>query len=118
MAGNICRLRNWTPTWYGESIGHWEGDTLVIDTIGFNDLSWFDFLGNPHSDQLHTVERYTRTAYDTLEVVTTITDPGAYQKPFTIRFEARLQEGWDIMEYICNENNQDVEHIEGPARLE
>ena len=106
------------PTWYGESIGWWEGDTLVIDTVGFNDLTWFDFLGNPHSTALHTIERYTRIDYDTLENVTTIIDPEAYVQPFTIRFEARLQpEGWDIMEYVCNENNQDVEHIRGPARL-
>lgn len=106
------------PTWYGHSIGWWEDDTLVIDTVGFNDLTWFDFLGNPHSTELHTVERYTRTAHGTLENVTTVTDPAAYTQPFTIRFEARLQPAdWDLMEYVCNENNQDVEHIEGPARL-
>ena len=106
------------PTWYGESIGHWEGDTLVIDTVGFNDRTWFDFLGNPHSTELHTVERYTRIDYNTLENVTTIIDPAAYTQPFTIRFTARLQpEGADIMEYVCNENNQDVDHIQGPARL-
>lgn len=106
------------PTWYGESIGHWEGDTLVIDTVGFNDRTWFDFLGNPHSTALHTIERYTRLDYDTLENVTTVIDPEAYTQPFTIRFEARLQPaGADIMEYVCNENNQDVEHIRGPARL-
>lgn len=106
------------PTWYGESIGWWEGDTLVIDTVGFNDRTWFDFLGNPHSTELHTIERYTRIDYNTLENVTTIIDPQAYRQPFNIRFTARLQpEGWDLMEYVCNENNQDVEHIRGPARL-
>jgi hypothetical protein len=105
------------PTWYGHSIGHWEGDTLVIDTIGFNELFWFDFLGHPHTEQLHVVERYTRTSYGTLENVTTVIDPGAYAKPFTIRHEATLRDGWDLMEYICNENNQDVEHIQGPAGL-
>lgn len=105
------------PTWYGHSIGHWEGDTLVIDTVGFNDRFWFDFLGHPHTEQLHTIERYTRTSYGVLENVTTIIDPGAYEKPFTIRFEARLRPGWDIMEYICNENNQDVDHLVGPAGL-
>ena len=105
------------PSWYGHSIGHWEGDTLVIDTIGFNDLFWFDFLGHPHTEQLHVLERYTRTSYDVLENVTTITDPGAYKKPFTIRYEARLRSGWDLMEYICNENNQDVKHLQGPPGL-
>jgi hypothetical protein len=105
------------PTWYGHSIGHWEGDTLVIDTVGFNELFWFDFLGHPHTTQLHVIERYTRTSFGTLENVTTVIDPGAYAKPFTIRFEARLRPGWDLMEYICNENNQDVEHLRGPPGL-
>lgn len=106
-----------TPTWYGHSVGHWEGDTLVIDSVGFNEKFWFDFVGHPHTEQLHVIERYTRTSYGTLENVTTVIDPGAYEKPFTIKFSARLRPGWDMMEYICNENNQDVEHIEGPAGL-
>ncbi len=105
------------PSWYGHSVGHWEGDTLVVDTVGFNDRFWFDFKGHPHSTQLHTIERYTRTAFDTLENVTTIIDPGAYAKPFTIRFVAHLRPGWELMEYICNENNQDVKHIRGDAGL-
>ena len=105
------------PTWYGHSIGRWEGDTLVIDTVGFNDLFWFDFLGHPHTEQLQVIERYTRTSHGTLENVTTIVDSGAYAKPFTIRYEASLRPGWDLMEYICNENNQDVEHLEGPPGL-
>ncbi len=104
-------------TWYGHSIGHWEGDTLVIETVGFNDQFWFDFRGHPHTTQLKTVERYTRTSMNNLENVTTIYDPGAYEKPFTIKFTATLRPGWDLMEYICNENNQDVEHIRGPAGL-
>jgi hypothetical protein len=105
------------PTWYGHSIGHWEGDTLVIDTVGFNDRFWFDFAGHPHTEQLHVLERYTRINYGTLENVVTIDDPGAYAKPFKVRFEAKLRPGWDIMEYICNENNQDVEHIQGAPGL-
>jgi len=105
------------PTWYGHSVGRWDGDTLVIDTVGFNELFWFDFLGHPHSEQLQVIERYTRTSYGVLENVTTIIDPGAYAKPFTIRYEATLRPGWDLMEYICNENNQDVEHLRGPPGL-
>jgi hypothetical protein len=104
-------------TWYGHSVGHWEGDTLVIETVGFNDLFWFDFEGHPHTTQLRTVERYTRTKYGELENVVTIHDPGAYAKPFTVRYTATLRPGWELMEYICNENNQDVEHIRGPAGL-
>ena len=105
------------PSWYGHSVGHWEGDTLVIETVGFNDLFWFDFVGHPHTTQLKTVERYTRTKFGELEVVTTVTDPGAYAKPFTVKFRHTLRPGWELMEYICNENNQDVEHIRGPAGL-
>lgn len=104
-------------TWYGHSVGHWEGDTLVIETVGFNDLFWFDFAGHPHTTQLKTVERYTRTKFGELENVVTIDDPGAYAKPFTIKYTATLRPGWELMEYICNENNQDVEHIRGPAGL-
>jgi hypothetical protein len=105
------------PTWYGHSVGHWEGDTLVIETVGFNDKFWFDFQGHPHTTQLRTVERYTRTSMGKLENVTTIYDPGAYTKPFTLKFTATLRPGWELMEYICNENNQDVEHIRGKAGL-
>ena len=90
------------PSVHGHSIGWWEGDTLVIDTVGFNDRTWFDFLGNPHSTELHTIERYTRIDYNTLENITTVIDPAAYTQPFTIRFTARLQPpDWDIMEYVC-----------------
>jgi hypothetical protein len=105
------------PTWYGHSVGHWEGDTLVIETVGFNDLFWFDFEGHPHTTQLRTIERYTRTKVGELEVVTTVEDPGAYAKPFTVKYTHTLRPGWELMEYICNENNQDVEHIRGPAGL-
>jgi hypothetical protein len=104
-------------TWYGHSVGHFEGDTLVIETVGFNELFWFDFMGHPHTTQLRTVERYTRTSFGELEVVTTVEDPGAYAKPFTVKYTHTLRPGWELMEYICNENNQDVEHIRGPAGL-
>jgi len=103
------------PTWYGHSIGHYEGQTLVVDTIGFNDRFWFDFRGHPHSEKLHTVERYTRTNFGTVVVETTITDPTYYTKPFTISFTARLRPGEELMEYICQENEQDAKHVKGPA---
>lgn len=104
------------PTWYGHSVGHWEGDTLVIDTIGFNDKFWFDFLGHPHTEQLHTIERMTRTDLGNLAVEVTIDDPGAYAKPFTIAAQARLMPNAELLEYICQENNTNVKHIVGPAR--
>lgn len=106
------------PTWYGNSIGKWEGETLVVDTIGFNDKFWFDFDGHPHTTQLHTIERFTRIDLNTLSWDITIMDPGAYQKPFTVQTRARLEPAWELMEYICQENNTNVEHIQGPAKVQ
>src|SRR5690348_10895291 len=101
------------PTWYGNSIGHWDGDTLVVDTIGFNDKFWFDFAAHPHTDKLHITERYHRTDMGHLESEVTIDDPGAYTKPFKLYGHFPLQTDTEILEYICNENNQDVPHIVG-----
>jgi hypothetical protein len=96
-----------TPTWYGHSTGRWEGDTLVIDTIGLNDKFWLDSSGTPHTERLHLIERWTRTDYTTLTRAVTIEDPGAFSRPFTVTFTAKLSEpGSEIMEYICIENNQ------------
>jgi hypothetical protein len=105
------------PTWYGHSIGKWEGDTLVVDTVGYNDRFWFDFDGHPHSTQLHTIERFTRTDANTLKWDITIEDPGAYAKPFTVQTQGRYEPSWELMEYICNENNTNVDHIVGPAKV-
>ena len=99
------------PTWYGHSIGTFEGDTLVIDTIGFNDRFWFDFAGHPHTERLHAIERIRRPDFKTLEYEVTIDDPGAYTRPFTLYGRHTYAENTELMEYICNENNQDVEHI-------
>lgn len=103
------------PSWYGHSIGHWDGDTLVVDTVGFNDKTWFDVTGHPHSEKMHTIERFTRTGLGTMKIDITIDDPGAYAKPFTLFVTASLMPGMELMEYICNENNQDVPYILGPA---
>ena len=95
------------PSWFGHSIGSWEGDTLVIDTVGFNDKTWWDNRGFPHTERLHTIERWTRTDLGHMTVEVTIEDPGAYTKPFTAKFAARLSNpGDELMEYICQENNQ------------
>jgi len=93
-------------TWLGHSIGRWDGDTLVIDTVGFNDRWWFDRRGHPHTEQLHTIERWTRKDLGHMENVVTIDDPGAYTKPFTVRFMATWTPGDELLEYICQENNQ------------
>ena len=103
------------PTWYGHSIGRWDGNTLVVDTVGFNDKFWFDFKGHPHTERLHIVERYTRKDAKTLVNQITIDDPGAYSRPFTVTFTAELAPpGDELIEYICQENNQDVSHLQGP----
>jgi len=95
------------PTWWGHSIGRWEGDTLVIDTIGYNDKFWLDARGTPHTEQLHTIERWTRINYGTLVLDFTLDDPGALSKPVQLKFTARLiRPGLELMEYICAENNQ------------
>jgi len=95
------------PTWWGHSIGRWEGDTLVIDTIGINDKFWFDSRGTPHTDQLHTIERWTRANYGTLTQALTLDDPGAFSRPVNLKFTARvLPPGQELMEFICTENNQ------------
>jgi hypothetical protein len=101
------------PTWYGDSTGKWEGDTLVIDTVGFNDRFWFDFMGRPHTPQLHTVERFRRPDLGTLEEEVTVEDPEAYTKSFTLVARMPLMPNQELQEYICNENNKDVEHIVG-----
>ena len=95
------------PTWYGHSIGRWEGDTLVIDTVGYNDKFWFDSRGTPHTDKLHTIERWTRLNYGTLVNEFTLEDPGAYSKTVQLKFTAkRVRPDVELMEDICTENNQ------------
>ena len=95
------------PTWWGHSIGWWEGDTLVIDTVGYNDIFWFDSRGTPHTEQLHTIERWTRTSFGTMVNEFTLDDPGALTHPVKLKFTARvLPPGNDLLEFVCTENNQ------------
>ena len=105
------------PTWYGDSIGSWDGDTLVVDTIGYNDKFWFGANGLPHTAQLHTIERFRRPDMNTLSWDITIDDPGAYAKPFTVQTRAHLEPTWELMEYICQENETSAsqKHIRGLA---
>lgn len=103
------------PTWYGHSVGRREGDALIVDTVGFNDKSWFDFVGHPHTEQLHTVERYRRTGLGTLNEEVTIEDPGVYTRPFMVSGTHRLLPRDELMEYVCQENEKDKKHLTGPA---
>jgi hypothetical protein len=92
------------PTWMGEPLGKWEGDTLVVDTVGFNDKTWIDNLGHPHSDALHLVERIRRVNHDTLTNDITIDDPKAYTKPWTTHMSFELKQDWKIEEVVCEDN--------------
>jgi len=93
----------------GHSIGRWDGDTLVIDTVGFNDKSWIGLY--PHTERLHVVERYRRVDMGHLEITMTLEDPGAFTKPWTINMSWVLAPGEEILEYVC-ENNK-LEHMVG-----
>ena len=101
------------PAWVGYSVGRWEGDALVVDTRGFNDRTWLDAFGHPHTEALHIVERFTRRDFGHIDVQMTFDDPGAYSKPFSIRFSQTLTPDTDLIEYICNENEKDRVHLDG-----
>jgi hypothetical protein len=102
------------PTWMGDSIGRWEEDTLVVDTTNFNDKTWIDRIGHPHSDQLHLVERIRRTDQKTLVDDITIEDPKAYTKPWTTSVSFKLRPNWKLLEQFCEDNEtfEDVEKKE------
>jgi Carboxypeptidase regulatory-like domain len=102
-----------TPAWYGSSIGHWEGDTLVVDRVAFDERVWLDQGAHPHSDKLHIVERYRRPDLGHLETETTVDDPGVLAKPFTMKTVSDLAPTEEVLEFICTENNRDVEHLVG-----
>ncbi|HEY1303260.1 MAG TPA: hypothetical protein VGF24_06905 [Vicinamibacterales bacterium] len=94
-----------TPSFYGDSIGWWEGDTLVVDTVGFNEGFWIDRGQLPHTSQLHLIEKYTRTALDSMKYELTIDDPGAYTSTFTGVSNLRWENGTELFEYICQQQN-------------
>jgi hypothetical protein len=91
------------PLWMGDSVGHWEGDTLVADTVNFNDKTWLDRIGHPHSDQLHVVERFRRPKHDRLMLDISIEDPKAYAKPWTTHIEFLLRPKWTLQEQFCED---------------
>jgi hypothetical protein len=96
-----------TPTWMGYSTGRWDGDTLVVDSRGFNGKSWLDQLGKPTTDALHVIERFRRKNFWQMEIEITIDDPKAYTKPWTVMQQVRLLPNTEVMEFICLENEKD-----------
>ena len=99
------------PAWLGYSVGKWDGDTFVVETIGINASTWLDNAGRPHSDALRLTERFQRRNFGRMDIQMTFDDPKAYTKPWTITEDAHLQPDTDLLEYICSENNKDYEHL-------
>jgi hypothetical protein len=102
---------NPNPTWLGSSIGRWEGDTLVVETVGLNDLVRLDLGGHPRSEAMRMTERYRRRDVGHLDVEFTFDDSKYYNKPFTVKVTHLLQADTDILEYVCNENEKDRAHM-------
>jgi hypothetical protein len=98
------------PAWLGYSVGRWERDTLIVESTGFNDKTWLDLMGHPHSESLHLTERYRRRDFGHMDVTVTVDDPPMYTRPFTIQFIEVLQPDTDILETFCNENEKDHAH--------
>ena len=101
-----------TPAWLGYSVGRWDGGTFVVDTKGFNDKTWLDDAGHPHTDQLHTIERYRRRDFGHMELQVTIDDSKAYTKPWTISIQLSLMPDTDLIEDMCD-NEKDARHEVG-----
>lgn len=99
------------PTWQGHSVGRWEGDTLVVDTIGFNDKVWLSLTGMPQTEQMHIVEHLRRPNLGQMEIEYTLEDPGAFAKPWKIRRTLTLAPNEELQEYLCSENNKDPQHM-------
>lgn len=104
-----------SPTWQGYSVGRWEGDTLVVDTVGFNDRSWLDVRGTPHSEEMRVEERFRRRDYGHLDMTVTITDPKTFTRPVTFSVVLDLMPATDLLEHYCAENERDDAHIRAGA---
>ncbi|HEY7334462.1 MAG TPA: hypothetical protein VH639_06235 [Bryobacteraceae bacterium] len=103
------------PDFMGYSIGHWEGDTLVVATAGYNDRTWLDYAGHPHTESLRTIEQFHRRDFGHLEIAETFEDPKAYAHPWTVKVTGDLMRDSDLLEYVCNENEKDSAHLVGKA---
>ena len=104
-----------TPTWMGYSVARWEGETLIVETSGYNDKTWLDFTGHPHSEALRMTERFRRTDFGHMKVAITFEDPKAYTKPWTIDVDVNLVPDTELLEYVCLENEKDRPRLVGRA---
>src|SRR5436190_4551945 len=96
-----------TPSFMGYSVGHWEGDTLVVETIGYKDTTRLDFAGHPHTENLRLTERYRRLDFGNMEIEETFSDPAVYRRPLTVTVKATLVPDTELLEYVCAENEKD-----------
>jgi hypothetical protein len=103
------------PSWMGYSVGHWEQDTLVVESVGFNDRTWLDTSGHPHTEALRTTERYRRRNFGNLDLEVTFQDPTVYARPWTVTVRAELAPDTELIEYVCNESKSDLERLVGKA---
>ena len=103
------------PTWLGYSVGHWEGDTLVVETAGFNDRSWLDRAGHPHSESLRVTERFRRVDFGHMQFQITFDDPETLTKPLSFALAVNYAADTDMLENVCNEGNRDKVHMVGTA---
>jgi len=109
---NVKHAEDLDPTYVGDSVGRWQGDTLVVDVTNFNDKTWLTGTGTFHSESLHVIERYTRVSRDQINYEATIDDPEVLTKPWTVKTTMMRREGTRVQEYVCAENNQDPAHYE------
>jgi hypothetical protein len=103
------------PSWMGYSVGRWEGDTLVVDSFGFNDRTWLDRDGHPHSEALRMTERYRRLDFGHMQIEITLNDPKVYARPWTVSLSAELNPDTELLESVCNESHHSLEHWVGKA---
>jgi hypothetical protein len=100
------------PSWLGYSVGKWDGDSLVVESNGFNDRGWLDARGHTHSEALHLTERFHRVDFGHMELRLTIDDPKTYTRPFTIQLKQHLMPDSDLLESFCAENEKDASHTD------
>jgi hypothetical protein len=103
------------PTWMGYSVGRWDGDTLIVDTTGYNDRTWLDLTGHPHTEALHVTERFHRLNTGEMKLEMTFDDPKTYARPWTISVDAHLEPDSELLEFVCNENERSSRHYTGDA---
>jgi hypothetical protein len=103
------------PSWMGYSVGRWEGDTLVVESFGFNDKTWLDSSGHPHTDALRVTERYRRLDFGHMDIEVTLNDPAVYARPWTVALRAELTADTELLESVCNESHNSLDHWVGKA---